>query len=340
VISPDGTKVIFVSDMVGGFGKSDLYEAPIISNDDNGLKIGEAVNMGPKVNTVLRDNFPRFSDSGDLYFSSEGHLGFGGLDVFTLDKNSGMVINLGKPVNSNLDDFAALFHDKWGTLSSNRTNNGSAAPKYNDNLYFFRWTEDKDSTEPTVNEVLVSVYDKDSKLPIPQASIALDNLDDQDKAIQAGMNEHLGKPFKKADLVQMLSHWLVNKTINSSHEVVSTSEKYSDIYFDRTEALDNLDGDEALYDELLLDFKKDLITDYYPCVDQLKALNLESNDTQWKQLKATIHTLKGVSGVICATLIYKHTVEINALLHDHIVPSELQIEAWAQAMQETVQRIA
>ena len=183
------------------------------------------------------------------------------------------------------------------------------------------------------------IREQEIKTPIVALTAAA-MIEDQDKAIQAGMNEHLGKPFKKAELVQMLSHWLANKTVNSSHEVVSTSEKYSDIYFDRTEALDNLDGDEALYDELLLDFKKDLITDYYPCVDQLKALNLESNDTQWKQLKATIHTLKGVSGVICATLIYKHTVEINALLHDHIVPSELQIEAWAQAMQETVQRIA
>jgi PAS domain S-box-containing protein len=164
-------------------------------------------------------------------------------------------------------------------------------------------------------------------------------IEDQDKAIQAGMNEHLGKPFKKAELVQMLSHWLANKTINTSHEVVLTSEKHSTIYFDRTEALDNLDGDEALYDELLLDFKQDLITNYYPCVDQLKALSLENDDAQWSQLKTALHTLKGVSGVVSTTLIHKRTVEIEALLKNHIVPSELQIDAWAQAMQETVQRI-
>jgi outer membrane protein OmpA-like peptidoglycan-associated protein len=244
VISPDGTKVIFVSDMVGGFGKSDLYEAPIISNDDNGLKIGEAVNMGPKVNTVLRDNFPRFSDSGDLYFSSEGHLGFGGLDVFTLDKNSGMVINLGKPVNSNLDDFAALFHDKWGTLSSNRTNNGSAAPKYNDNLYFFRWTEDKDSTEPTVNEVLVSVYDKDSKSPIPQASIALDNLDDQDKAIQATTDtegKFLFAGISKNAKVQLASHPCGYRYASSSKfSVNEKGQKTLDLFIEKYKVGDEL----------------------------------------------------------------------------------------------------
>ena len=209
VISPDGSRVVFVSDMPGSFGKSDLYEAPVIQNDANGIKIGEPVNMGPKVNTVLRDNFPRFSDSGDLYFSSEGHLGFGGLDIFTLDKNSGMVINLGKPVNSNLDDFSALFHDKWGTLASNRSSTGSTSPKYNDNLYFFRWTEDRDSTEPTVNEVLVSVFDKDTKLPIPAASIALDNLDDEDKAIQATTDaegKFLFAGISKSAKVQLASH--------------------------------------------------------------------------------------------------------------------------------------
>lgn len=244
VLSPDGSKAIFVSDMAGGYGKSDLYEAPVISNDENGLKIGEAVNMGPKINTVLRDNFPRFSDSGDLYFSSEGHLGFGGLDVFTLDKNSGMVINLGKPVNSNLDDFAALFHDKWGTISSNRTNNGSHAPKFNDNLYFFRWTEDKDSTEPSVNEVLVSVFDKDSKLPIPQASIALDNLDDQDKAIQATTDaegKFLFAGISKNAKVQLASHPCGYRYASSSKfSVNEKGQKTLDLFIEKYKVGDEL----------------------------------------------------------------------------------------------------
>jgi hypothetical protein len=103
--------------------------------------------------------------------------------------------------------------------------------------------------------------------------------------------------------------------------------------------LDNLDGDEVLYDELLLDFRKDLMNDYYPWIDQLKALQQDSSDAQWKQLKTTIHILKGVSGVVCTTLIHTHTVEIELLLKQHILPSEAQIDAWAQAMRETVQRI-
>jgi outer membrane protein OmpA-like peptidoglycan-associated protein len=155
-----------------------------------------------------------------------------------------MVINLGKPVNSNLDDFAALFHDKWGTLSSNRTNNGSAAPKYNDNLYFFRWTEDKDSTEPTVNEVLVSVYDKDSKLPIPQASIALDNLDDQDKAIQATTDtegKFLFAGISKNAKVQLASHPCGYRYASSSKfSVNEKGQKTLDLFIEKYKVGDEL----------------------------------------------------------------------------------------------------
>ena len=210
VISPDGSKVIFVSDMPGGYGKSDLYEAPIIQNDQNGLKIGKVQNLGPKVNTALRDNFPRFSDSGDLYFSSEGHLGFGGLDVFTIDRASGSAINLGKPVNSNLDDFAANFHENWGTMSSNRSTTGALATGYNDNLYFFRWTQESDSNAtPTADDVIVKVLDKDSKKPISKANIALDNLNDNAKAIQAVTDEDGNYTFEgisKDVKIQVASH--------------------------------------------------------------------------------------------------------------------------------------
>ena len=210
IISPDGSKVVFVSDMPGGYGKSDLYEAPILQNDQNGLKLGEIKNLGPKINTALRDNFPRFSDSGDLYFSSEGHLGFGGLDVFTVDNSSGSAINLGKPVNSNLDDFAASFHENWGTMSSNRSSNGSLATGYNDNLYYFKWTQEKDSNAtPTSNDVVVKVIDKDTKLPVANATVALDNLNDNEKAIQAvtdAEGNYTYEGISKDVKVQVASH--------------------------------------------------------------------------------------------------------------------------------------
>ncbi len=181
VIHPDGSKVVFTSDMPGGFGKSDLYEAVILENNENGLKIGEPINMGPAVNTALRDNFPRFSDSGDFYFSSEGHLGFGGLDIYTIDRNTKEIRNLGKPINSRFDDYSPQFHEKWGTISSNRSGGGN-----NDDLYFLRWFEDtKYLKEPTSDGVIVQVIDEATGITMPNVDIAVDNLDDLDNAISA-----------------------------------------------------------------------------------------------------------------------------------------------------------
>ena len=155
VIAPDGSKVVFVSDMPGGYGKSDLYEAPIISNGPDGVKIGEPVNMGPQINTMLRDNFPRFSNTGDFYFSSEGHLGFGGLDIYTIDRNSNMILNVGKPINSNSDDFAPSVIDSYGTFASNRD-----AKSANDDLFYFRvLNADSNTAKPTQDELIVEIFD-------------------------------------------------------------------------------------------------------------------------------------------------------------------------------------
>jgi hypothetical protein len=190
VISPDGSKVVFASDMPGGFGKSDLYEAPILQNDENGIKIGEAKNLGSEINTALRDNFPSFSDSGQFYFSSDGHLGFGGLDVFFIDGNTKLVLNAGRPINSAYDDFSAQIHDRdaWGTLSSNRLSKG-----YDDNLYFFRWVgpSEEEIEKAKESPVIVEVIDEETGLPLKGAEIAIDDLNDSEIATK-GLTDDKG----------------------------------------------------------------------------------------------------------------------------------------------------
>ena len=190
VISPDGSKVVFASDMPGGFGKSDLYEAPILKNDENGIKIGDAKNLGPEINTALRDNFPNFSDSGQFYFSSDGHLGFGGLDIFFVDGNTKMVLNAGRPINSSYDDFAPQIHDRdaWGTLSSNRLSKG-----YDDNLYFFRWVGPTEEEMDKIQEsaVIVEVIDEETGKAIIGAEVAIDDLNDSEIATK-GLTDDKG----------------------------------------------------------------------------------------------------------------------------------------------------
>lgn len=181
IISPDRKKVIFVSDNPSGFGKSDLWEAPIVSENEKGLQLGEMMNMGSEINTVLRDNFPSYSDSGILYFSSEGHFGFGGLDIFFYDSSIGCV-NLGKPVNSRFDDFAAQIHDRdrWGTLTSNRETDGT-----DDNNYFFRWSPLLEKAMgKDVPYVIAIVKDAATGKPIANAEVAFDNINDPELAIK------------------------------------------------------------------------------------------------------------------------------------------------------------
>jgi len=121
-LSPDGKTLYFASDMPGSMGLSDIYKVQILG--DNNYSTPE--NLGKKINTEGRETFPYVSDNDELYFASDGHLGFGGLDVFAVKLKQGKVgskvVNLGKPVNSEMDDFAFCIDDKrTGFFSSNRT---------------------------------------------------------------------------------------------------------------------------------------------------------------------------------------------------------------------------
>jgi outer membrane protein OmpA-like peptidoglycan-associated protein len=120
-VSADGKTLYFASDMPGGFGQSDLYKVAI--NDDGSF--GEPENLGDDINTEGREFFPYISSNNTLYFSSDGLLGIGGLDVFASKvkgSSYGAVRNLGVPLNSNADDFSFTFDEesKKGFVASNR----------------------------------------------------------------------------------------------------------------------------------------------------------------------------------------------------------------------------
>ncbi len=127
-LNPDESRLYFSSNREGTMGRSDLWYVDIL---DDGT-YGEPVNLGPKINTEERETFPFISSANNLYFSSDGHLGLGGLDVFviSLDQNGKYkkATNLKKPINSNQDDFGFIINEekKMGYFSSNRNGiNGS-----------------------------------------------------------------------------------------------------------------------------------------------------------------------------------------------------------------------
>ncbi|WP_245557725.1 OmpA family protein [Flavobacterium antarcticum] len=120
-LSPDEKTLYFVSDMPGSVGQSDLYKVAIHQDGT----FGTPENLGNKINTEGKETFPFISSDNTLYFSSDGHPGLGGLDVFMAemdDKGFREVTNIGTPINGPTDDFAYLFDTKTNTgfFTSNR----------------------------------------------------------------------------------------------------------------------------------------------------------------------------------------------------------------------------
>jgi len=122
-LNKEGTKLYFASDMPGGFGGTDIYMSEISAD---GI-IGKPKNLGAVLNTEGNEVFPYVhSENGTLYFSSDGFVGYGLLDVFASVKGENdeivNVINLGEPINSKKDDFGYFLDEEGfkGFISSNR----------------------------------------------------------------------------------------------------------------------------------------------------------------------------------------------------------------------------
>lgn len=117
-ITPDGKRLYYVSDDPAGQGGTDIYY--VDQNEDGSWR--NTVNLGQDINTSSNELFPTFYE-GNLYISSNGHPGLGGLDIYKLTRNNkGSVAlkNMGYPINSNKDDFALSIKGEKGFFSTNR----------------------------------------------------------------------------------------------------------------------------------------------------------------------------------------------------------------------------
>ncbi len=133
-ITPSGEYLYFVSDMPGGYGGKDIWRAAMIGDEVNYVE-----NLGPEINTAGDEMFPYMRSDTVMYFSSDGHPGMGGLDIFKATlKNDGkwVIENMGSPLNSSADDFGISFagHLEYGFFSSNRND----ARGY-DHIYYFEY---------------------------------------------------------------------------------------------------------------------------------------------------------------------------------------------------------
>ncbi|GAA4455435.1 hypothetical protein GCM10023189_23230 [Nibrella saemangeumensis] len=156
--SPDNSKLYFVSDMPGGYGGTDIYVAEYANG-----QWSTPVNMGKEINTEGNEMFPFVDENGNLYFSSDGHEGLGGLDVFFAELKDGIaykgVENAGAPINSEKDDFG-IITDKnrsSGYVSSNRKRGVS-----DDDIFAFR---------KICRQLNILVYDAKSGTPLEGADV-------------------------------------------------------------------------------------------------------------------------------------------------------------------------
>ena len=160
-VSPDGEYLYFVSDMPGGYGGKDIWRISLKERQ------GSLVNLGPDINTEGNDDFPYVRSDGSLYFSSDGHPGMGGLDIFRATAVGDpadlrwKVENMGFPINSAGDDFGITFgKGEDGFFSSNR---GDA--RGFDHIYSFEY----DPVRITIEGL---VMDKDEE-PVKNAIIRI-----------------------------------------------------------------------------------------------------------------------------------------------------------------------
>ena len=163
-VSPNGEWLYFVSDMPGGYGGLDIWRCRLVANNET----MDLENLGAEINTAGDEMFPTFRPNGDLYFSSDGHPGLGGLDIFIVKSNHISPLSTvnykpehpGFPLNSQGDDFGMTFEgmQNKGFFSSNRGDNRGV-----DHIYSFYnpeivqtvkgWVYEQDGYELTAAQV-------------------------------------------------------------------------------------------------------------------------------------------------------------------------------------------
>lgn len=172
-VTPDGKRVFFSSNREGGYGGYDLYFSDFFEG-----RWSNAINLGPDINTEGNEAFPHIHPSGRLFFSSTGHGGRGGYDLFMIDLSGrrwGDVINLPEPVNSPGDDVGITLtpDGKRAYLASNRE-----AGMGEDDIYLLRLKRGIMSLQgPDIDGETFTVYDGANSRRVSGAQVWFGEVD-------------------------------------------------------------------------------------------------------------------------------------------------------------------
>jgi len=231
-LSSDEKTLYFASDMPGTLGSLDIFSVAV-----NEGAFGTPQNLGAGINTDKREQFPFVSKDNKLYFASDGHLGYGSLDVFVSEMENGTynkANNVGLPINSNLDDFAFNIDSdtKEGYFSSNR-----AGGKGSDDIY--QLNEIKALVIEDCKQFITGIItDVDTKLPLENAVVALQ--DSNKKQINSVTTTADGK-FNFTVVCESSYTVLASKENYSNNSKALVSGKVRDYSNDASMALKSLE---------------------------------------------------------------------------------------------------
>ncbi|MDC6350627.1 OmpA family protein [Zeaxanthinibacter sp. PT1] len=213
-LSPDGKQMYFVSDMPGTIGATDIF---VVDVREDG-SFSDPRNLGPEINTDRKEMFP-FINNDKLYFSSDGHVGLGGLDIFEVafNQEDGFleVRNMGRPVNSNKDDFSFIIDEETqkGFFASNRSGG-----KGDDDIYSFKKLIPEEVNENAIAGIVTEIVNGEV---VPEALVTL--LDENNRTLKEVVTEADGSfVFEELDGNTKYSIKVSKESYFESNSVVST----------------------------------------------------------------------------------------------------------------------
>ena len=185
MLSPDEKQLYFASNMPGTRGQSDLFKVSIVGDGT----FGPPISLGSTINTEARETFPFITADDVQYFSSDGHPGLGGLDVFAtkiaFSDYDQPIVNVGKPINGQYDDFSFIIaDDKEGYFASNRED-GSG----DDDIYGF--SETQPLQLDCIQDVTGTVRDRISNEVLVGATVMI--IDEANQEVSSTITDSKGE---------------------------------------------------------------------------------------------------------------------------------------------------